>query len=260
MIKGVRSMSQTVFPRPWRSLLPVAMVVAMTGCMDPPMPSAPPAGVVVEPVVLSYVAVFAPGAAELSRTEAARLRAFALSAHLDDAVSIRITAGGAAAARRRRALIALLPAAAAQLATEEPDGSGDQGLITVEHQVIVPSACLVGPRWAGDQLMPSGCATALSLVRQVERPEDLFHGREMGPAEAEWVARAAERYRQQGGDGDSGGYMSPRDSQSGDSPHGASLPQAATFPGAAPAGVSPGGASGNQGSATTGNAPAAPGQ
>lgn len=60
--------------------------------------------------------------------------------------------------------------------------------------VIVPDACITPDVAAQPVYLPSGCANNLNLQIMVERPGDLFRGRNPGPAEAAPTVRAAQRY------------------------------------------------------------------
>lgn len=57
----------------------------------------------------------------------------------------------------------------------------------------VPISCLAGYGRTDGEL-PLGCANELNLARMVESPRDLVAPRQAGPAFAEPVAAAAERY------------------------------------------------------------------
>ncbi|MFC3282192.1 hypothetical protein [Litchfieldella rifensis] len=60
------------------------------------------------------------------------------------------------------------------------------------RQSISPIACRTQPGETGIVTLPPGCANDLNLQFMVERPRDLLHGREMGPARAGPVANAAQ--------------------------------------------------------------------
>ena len=60
--------------------------------------------------------------------------------------------------------------------------------------VLVPDACIT-PDTADDPVyLPSGCSNNLNLQHMAARKQDLMQGREMGPAMAAPVARAAQNY------------------------------------------------------------------
>lgn len=60
--------------------------------------------------------------------------------------------------------------------------------------MLVPDACIT-PDTADDPFyLPSGCSNNLNLQHMAVRKQDLMHGREMGPAMAAPVARAAQNY------------------------------------------------------------------
>ncbi|MFQ3786220.1 hypothetical protein [Halomonas sp. A29] len=69
----------------------------------------------------------------------------------------------------------------------EPEGSDTESL----RRAIAPNTCRVSPGQAGIVPLPPGCANDLNLQAMVERPGDLLHGREMGPARGGPVAAAA---------------------------------------------------------------------
>ncbi len=74
-----------------------------------------------------------------------------------------------------------------------------RAFVTKDHEttvptVLVPEAC-ISPDTAEQPLyLPSGCANNLNLELMVQRQADLARGRNMGPAMAEPVARAAREY------------------------------------------------------------------
>jgi type IV pilus biogenesis protein CpaD/CtpE len=60
--------------------------------------------------------------------------------------------------------------------------------------ILVPDACIT-PDTADDPVyLPSGCSNNLNLQHMAARKQDLLQGREMGPAMAAPVARAAQNY------------------------------------------------------------------
>jgi hypothetical protein len=60
--------------------------------------------------------------------------------------------------------------------------------------MLVPDACIT-PDTADDPMyLPSGCANNLNLQHMAVRKQELMRGREMGPAMAAPVARAAQNY------------------------------------------------------------------
>ena len=62
------------------------------------------------------------------------------------------------------------------------------------QSVLVPDACIT-PDTADDPVyLPSGCSNNLNLQHMAARKQDLIQGREMGPAMAAPVARAAQNY------------------------------------------------------------------
>lgn len=64
----------------------------------------------------------------------------------------------------------------------------------LQQTVLVPDACIT-PDTADDPVyLPSGCANNLNLQHMAARKQDLLRGREMGPAMAAPVARAAQNY------------------------------------------------------------------
>ncbi|KXF75036.1 hypothetical protein ATN84_20320 [Paramesorhizobium deserti] len=60
--------------------------------------------------------------------------------------------------------------------------------------VLVPDACTTPDTAAQPLYLPSGCANNLNLQFMVAREQDLLRGRDMGPAMAAPVARAAQSY------------------------------------------------------------------
>lgn len=59
---------------------------------------------------------------------------------------------------------------------------------------LVPDACITPDTAEQALYLPSGCASNLNLQLMAYRKQDLLRGREMGPAMAEPVARAARIY------------------------------------------------------------------
>ncbi|QFI65874.1 hypothetical protein [Sinorhizobium alkalisoli] len=69
-----------------------------------------------------------------------------------------------------------------------------KGYDEAESQVLVPDACIT-PDTADQPLyLPSGCANNLNLQFMAQNQGDLIQGRQMGPAMAAPVARAAKNY------------------------------------------------------------------
>ncbi|MCE8033371.1 MAG: CpaD family pilus assembly protein [Halomonas sp.] len=69
----------------------------------------------------------------------------------------------------------------------DPEGQDPEAL----RRAIAPNTCRAAPGQAGIVPLPPGCANDLNLQAMVERPGDLLHGREMGPARGAPVAAAA---------------------------------------------------------------------
>jgi hypothetical protein len=69
-----------------------------------------------------------------------------------------------------------------------------KGYDEAESRVLVPDACIT-PDTADQPLyLPPGCANNLNLQFMAQNQGDLIQGREMGPAMAAPVARAAKNY------------------------------------------------------------------
>ncbi|QND54694.1 hypothetical protein HB779_21025 (plasmid) [Phyllobacterium sp. 628] len=62
-----------------------------------------------------------------------------------------------------------------------------------EGRMLVPDACTTPDNTADALYLPSGCANNLNLQLMAEKESDLVRGRDMGPAMAAPVARAAKR-------------------------------------------------------------------
>ncbi|WP_348601484.1 hypothetical protein [Phyllobacterium sp. SB3] len=60
--------------------------------------------------------------------------------------------------------------------------------------MLVPDACITPDTGEDPMYLPSGCANNLNLQHMAAKKQDLMHGREMGPAMAAPVARAAQNY------------------------------------------------------------------
>ncbi|ACP23727.1 hypothetical protein possibly linked to type III secretion (plasmid) [Sinorhizobium fredii NGR234] len=76
-----------------------------------------------------------------------------------------------------------------------------KGYDTTETQTLVPDACIT-PDTADQPLyLPSGCANNLNLQLMAADQRHLLKGREMGPAMAAPVARAAKTYIDRYGEG-----------------------------------------------------------
>lgn len=69
-----------------------------------------------------------------------------------------------------------------------------KGYDTATHQVLVPDACITPDTADQPVYLPSGCANNLNLQFMAADQRQLFQGREMGPAMAAPVARAAKDY------------------------------------------------------------------
>ena len=62
-----------------------------------------------------------------------------------------------------------------------------------QGSVLVPDACIMPDNAPNALYLPSGCANNLNLQLMAEKESDLLRGRDMGPAMAAPVARAAKR-------------------------------------------------------------------
>ncbi|MDQ0995751.1 hypothetical protein QFZ34_000928 [Phyllobacterium ifriqiyense] len=60
--------------------------------------------------------------------------------------------------------------------------------------MLVPDACITPDTGEYPMYLPSGCANNLNLQHMAAKKQDLMRGREMGPAMAAPVARAAQNY------------------------------------------------------------------
>lgn len=82
------------------------------------------------------------------------------------------------------------------LSLKDASGPGvvRKGYDREDAAMLVPDACIT-PDTADDPLyLPSGCSNNLNLQLMAARKQDLMQGREMGPAMAAPVARAAQNY------------------------------------------------------------------
>jgi len=72
------------------------------------------------------------------------------------------------------------------------DRPGSKGY-AAEGRMLVPDACTTPDKTPDALYLPSGCANNLNLQLMAEKEGDLVRGRDMGPAMAAPVARAARR-------------------------------------------------------------------
>ncbi len=72
------------------------------------------------------------------------------------------------------------------------DRPGEKGY-AAEGRMLVPDACTTPDNTPDALYLPSGCANNLNLQLMAEKEGDLVRGRDMGPAMAAPVARAAKR-------------------------------------------------------------------
>jgi type IV pilus biogenesis protein CpaD/CtpE len=161
------------------------------------MPQVPPpvsADFLSEPVSARADIRFAPGATELNAAERARAEALLDRLAPDRLSLVTIGASGPLAEPRRRAVLAVVRAQTDAKVQFFQDGNTDRVTLVVQRDALLPEACVQGPMPADGTLPPFGCVTALNLVNTVADPADLREGRELGPALAGPVARAADRY------------------------------------------------------------------
>lgn len=183
-------------------------VAGLAGCAtqsDPWLQGETPKQLQVEHLRMKFVAAFAPGSAELSRTEAARLNAFLDQTGIrhNDHVYIEAPAEDPMAAARigrvakeldRRGL-------GAQTIPAEANGPAPNQLaMLVDRYVVSLPDC---PDW---QLPPNddhgnlpasnlGCATTTNLGLMIDDPHDLIAGRTPGLNDGAPAINAVARYR-----------------------------------------------------------------
>lgn len=179
---------------------PLAIAVtlgALAGCTSD-LPSRPSTDqFVVEPVRLSHQVTFASDTVEMAPAAPEELSAFLKDVDPDGKAEIYLDAEGPLRNERLDAV-----AAALHDLGRSPSGTGgaatsDFGVtVTVADDILLPASCMDHDQWPNPNLPPASCTTALTLVRMVENPDDLLHGRKLGPASGATAADVASRHMQ----------------------------------------------------------------
>jgi pilus assembly protein CpaD len=183
-------------------------VVGLAGCSPAPEPwlqGESPRHLEVQHLRMKFVAAFAPGTAELSRGEAARLDAFLDQSGIrrNDHLYVEASTEDRMAAARIGRIARELDrhGLGAQTIPAEAEGPGaNQLALLVDRYVVNLPDC---PNWAlppnddHDNQPPAnfGCSTTTNLGLMIDDPHDLVVGRTPGPAEGDPALNAMARYR-----------------------------------------------------------------
>lgn len=160
----------------------------------------------VELVRFGHDVGFSSEGTQLSASEAERLNRFLSSARVGYGDRLAVDAGSSSNAKQRRAVLAAHLRGLGLTVEDETPLYGDapaagQARIIVSRHVVTPPPCPdwrkpSGPDYANTPSSNFGCATATNLGLMVADPADLVAGKELGPADAEYLAKAVDRYRQ----------------------------------------------------------------
>ncbi len=149
-----------------------------------------------EPIELSHQVAFIGPGTQLDQGNFEALASFLAEVDPDRQGAVSLRAAGPQAAARKAAVADSL----AQLGVEASDGgaapasAANAVTVTLQREVLLPTACLQDDQWPDQGLAPSGCTTGLTAVEMAEDQRDLIEGRSMGPASGAAAAAAIERY------------------------------------------------------------------
>lgn len=142
---------------------------------------------------------FSRGSTDYERLELSRLDSFLSRAGIgtNDIVSISAT-GELAAARQTTVLDALSSRGVTARVVPDRLTSPDAVVLLVERPDYLAGRCRprdVPETIDGKNLQLAGCANDHNLTRMVVDQQDLIHGKPLGPADGEALARGIETYR-----------------------------------------------------------------
>ncbi len=142
---------------------------------------------------------FARGSTDYDRLELSRLDSFLSRAGIgvDDIVSISAT-GQLAAVRQTAVLDALSSRGVSARVVADRLTAPDAVVLLVQRPNYLPGRCRPGDLpepIEGKNLQLPGCANDHNLARMVVDPQDLVHGKPLGPADGEALSRGIEAYR-----------------------------------------------------------------
>lgn len=188
--------------------LGLAIALGIAGCAPEPehwVSGESPKQLHVDHLRMKFIATFAPGSADLSKTEIAKLDAFLDQSGVrhNDHVYIEASPDDHMAATRISRLAKELDrrGLGAQTIPADTDGpTPNQLTMLVDRYVVSLPDC---PKWTlppaddhGNEVASNfGCATTTDLGLMVDDPRDLVIGRTMGPADATPGIDAVSRYR-----------------------------------------------------------------
>jgi len=190
--------------------LGVGLIFGLSGCADnfERWDNQTPKQLKVDRVHYSHDVQFAAEDDRLPVAERDRLDSFLTHAQVDrtDKVYVNVEPDGQRVTDRRVSTVAaflklrgLKPAVPI---TGFGDGKekADTVKVVVERYLVTLPGC---PDWSGDMSdtfnndvhSNYGCATASNLGMMVANPEDLVHGRKLGPADGDYLRTSIERYK-----------------------------------------------------------------
>lgn len=175
-------------------LIAVAML-AVAGCTSFIKTEEPPArGYAADEVPFQFRIGWLPGQVELANSQQADFALFLRNAQPQGGDRIVISAAGPFATERQTEIASVFfdrGLTNVDFANNATDP--DLSTVTVLRRVTLPLACTTGliSQGAGDyRQLPPGCATELTLLNQVENPNDLTRPRTMGPPQGAAEAAA----------------------------------------------------------------------
>ncbi len=191
--------------------LAAVLTLGLAACLSTPHQQPVPfaSDFIESPTVHSHAVRFVPYDTALSEVEHVRLTGFVLGVRPDQADRVIVSGGGALAEPRVAAVAGALGEAGVFVAERRPvAGDHPTVVVTVERESLIPVRCQPGavPLFSDYRMAPPpGCANDLALARMIANPDDLTHGREVGPADGTGSVMAVGRYR-----ADTGGILAQR--------------------------------------------------
>lgn len=177
------------------------VLLSITGCLPAKNPVSIPSEelYVVDTFNQVHEFRFARDAASYDRLELSRLDSFLSRAGIgaDDIVSISAT-GELAAVRQTAVLDALASRGVSARVVADRLTAPDAVVLLVQRPDYLAGRCRPGdiPEVIeGQNLQLAGCANDHNLARMVVDQQDLVHGKPLGPADGEALARGIEAYR-----------------------------------------------------------------
>lgn len=180
-----------------RIMLLTGLVLA--GCAHDRLPAAGPAEFASEALRIEHEIRFAEGGPSLSPIDRERLIRFLADADPNNDGLIVISVGRGQG-ERLMYLQALLRSGGRQASgTVDPHQPENRAVMSVEQDLALPTRCTGEGLWDSDiandsEGLPLGCTTSKNLAAMIDDPEDLTHGRPLGPAAAAPAADLARAY------------------------------------------------------------------